>query len=344
MGTRARLRSLPMAGDGDSGGRGSGRVRLLVVVLVVQLLVAAALIAFVAGGWPWVDRAPAMPAGAAAVDERFQAGRPGDSVPTPAVDRFDSAYAFALLERQVRRYGWRPAGSRALRRLAVDLRGRLPGGRFEPLGARRPGLRNIVGSIPGRRPAILVGAHYDVEARPRGFVGANDGAAGTAAVVALARAIAADPVPGGREVRFVLFDGEEEKAGAADPFASGLRGSRAYARRHAGEVGEMVLLDYVAARGLRLPREGTSDRALWARLRQAAARVGVAGAFPDETGRAVYDDHTPFLDAGVPAVDLIDFEYPWRDTLQDDLDKVSPRSLDVAGEAVFALVDDLRRP
>ena len=329
-------------GDKGEGAAKGARVRVLVAVLVVQILVALALIIFVIGGWPWVDRAPARTAAAAEVDARFLPA-PGDSVPTPAVDRFDSAYAFALLRRQVEVYGWRPAGSRALRRLAVDLRGRLPGGRLEPVGAAHPGLRNVVGVIPGRRPAILVGAHYDVEARPRGFVGANDGAAGTAAVVALARGLAAQPVPGGREVRFVLFDGEEEPAGAADPRSSGLRGSTAYARRHAASVGQMILLDYVAGRGLRLPREATSDRRLWSRLRAAADRAGVGAAFPDETGAAVYDDHTPFLEAGVPAVDLIDWGYPWRDTLADDLSKVSARSLDVTGEAVLELVDELRR-
>jgi glutaminyl-peptide cyclotransferase len=340
---RSGLRSLAMAGNGDpSGGGSGGRVRLLVVVLVVQL-VAAALIIFVIAGWPWVDRAPASPARAAAVPERFLPGSPGDSVPTPTVDRFDSSYAFSLLRRQVERYGWRPAGSPALRRLATDLRRRLPGGRLEALGARHRGLRNVTGVIPGRRPAILVAAHYDVEARPRGFVGANDGAAGTAAVVGIARALAASPVRGGREVKFALFDGEEEPAGSADHYRDGLRGSRAYLRRHPGEVGELVLLDYVGARGLRLPREGSSDRQLWTRLRAAAGRVGVAAAFPDETGATVYDDHTPFLLAGIPAINLIDWGYPWRDTLADDMSKVSPRSLDVSGEAVVELVDELRR-
>ena len=318
-------------------------MRLLVVVLVVQLVVAAALIAFVVGGWPWVDRAPASAAGQEAVPERFLPGRPGDSVPTPVASRFDSAAAFALLRRQVERYGPRPAGSRALRRLAVDLRARLPRGGLEPLGSAHPRLRNVTGLIPGRRPAILVAAHYDVEARPRGFAGANDGAAGTAAVVGVARALARMPVAGGREVRFVLFDGEEQPPRSTDHYRDGLRGSRAYARRHAGRVGEVILLDYVAARGLRLPREGTSSPELWERMRAAAARAGVQAAFPDAVGAAVYDDHTPFLEAGVPAINLIDWDYPWRDTLADDLSKVSPRSLDVAGEAVVELVEDLRR-
>ena len=46
---------------------------------------------------------------------------------------------------------------------------------------------------------------------------------------------------------------------------------------------------------------------------------------------------------GVAAIDLIDFEYPWRDTLGDNLSKVSPRALDVTGETVYTLVDELRR-
>ena len=328
--------------DGREGDGKAGRVRVLVAVLVVQLLVAVALIIFVIGGWPWVDRAPARTA-SAAVDERFLAGRPGDSVPTPTVDRFDSAYAFALVRGQVERYGWRPAGSRSLRRLALDLRRRLPNGRIEPLGSRYPGLANVTGKIPGRLPAIVVGAHYDVEARPRGFVGANDGAAGTATLVAVARALEKNPLPGAREVRFVLFDGEEEPPGSTDFRADGLRGSGAYVRRHKASVGSMVLLDYVGNRGLRLPREGTSNPQLWARLRSAAGRVGTAESFPGGTGQGFYDDHTPFLEAGIPAIDLIDSEYPWRDTLQDTVDKVSERSLDVTGETVYELVDELRR-
>ena len=62
----------------------------------------------------------------------------------------------------------------------------------------------------------------------------------------------------------------------------------------------------------------------------------VTGAAGAQTG--ILDDHTPFLDAGIPAIDLIDFAYPWRDTLEDDLGKVSARSLDVTGETVTELV------
>lgn len=323
-----------MAADRDQAGR--LRVRLLVVVLVVQLALAAVVVWFSVNGWPFVGGGAEDPAPASAPARGSAAAPP--AVPTPSVDRFDEQAAFALLRRQVERYGHRPAGSQALRRLARDLRARLPAGRVEPVPGH-PGLQNVAGSLPGRRPAILVAAHYDVEAEPQGFVGANDGAAGTAAVVGVARALRAQPRPrGAREIRFVLFDGEEEPPGSTDFRRDALRGSRAYAAAHAREIGSMVLLDYVAGRGMRLPREGTSDPALWSRLRAAARRAGTAAAFPARTQTGLLDDHTPFLEAGVPAIDLIDFSYPWRDTLEDTLDKVSRRSLDVTGETVVELL------
>jgi hypothetical protein len=104
----------------------------------------------------------------------------------------------------------------------------------------------------------------------------------------------------------------------------------------------MILLDYVANKGLRLPREGSSNPALWAQLRAAARRAGVPAVFPPGTQTGVYDDHTAFLNAGIPAIDLIDFSYRFRDTVDDTPDKLSPRSLDAVGETVLQLVRVLR--
>jgi glutaminyl-peptide cyclotransferase len=260
------------------------------------------------------------------------------------VDRFDSDRAWRLVRRQVA-VGQRPAGSPQLRRLGERLRPLLPDGRFEPVPGE-PGLRNIVGTLPGRRPGIVVGAHYDTLVKPKGFVGANNGAAGAAVVVEAARAIAeAEPKEGAREVRFVLFDGEEPAAGlpedSVDFYHSGLRGSRAYVAGHPGRTGEMVLLDYVGNKGLRLPREGSSHLELWSRLRAAARTVGAGQVFPPYSGETIVDDHTPFLRAGVPSVDLIDWSYPGHD-LSDGLDKLSPKSLDAVGESVVELVRRLR--
>jgi glutaminyl-peptide cyclotransferase len=111
---------------------------------------------------------------------------------------------------------------------------------------------------------------------------------------------------------------------------------------HRDEVGEMVLLDYIANKGVQLPREGSSTPKLWARVRAAARSVGVGAVFPPTRQTTIYDDHTPFLRAGIPAVDLIDFSYPYADGLQDTIDKLSTDSLDAVGETVYALVSELR--
>jgi glutaminyl-peptide cyclotransferase len=305
---------------------------VLVIALIVQLALGAGLIVVAVNGFPLIGGS----------DEAHRAIAAPGAVPRATVDRFDAPHAFALIGRQLG-YGQRPAGSPALRRLAEVLRRQLPSGRFEAVRGH-PGLRNIVGTLPGRPPAIVVGAHYDTEYHPEGFVGANDGAAGTAAVVELARALRSIGSHPTREVRFVLFDGEEEGPGCPNSqFARcALRGSRAYVAAHRREVGQMVLLDYIANKGVRLPREGTSSIALWARVRAAAAGVGVGSVFPSRVQGTIYDDHTPFLRAGIPSIDLIDFSYRYADTVHDTIDKLSVASLDAVGETVFALITRLR--
>jgi Zn-dependent M28 family amino/carboxypeptidase len=122
-----------------------------------------------------------------------------------------------------------------------------------------------------------------------------------------------------------------------DFYSTGLRGSRAYVERHGKATRAMVLLDYVANRGVRLPREASSTLALWAQLRAAARATGNARIFPDATENAILDDHTPFLRAGVPAVDLIDWTYSGH-SITDTLDKLSPASVDAVGETLVELV------
>ena len=258
-----------------------------------------------------------------------------------AADRFDGTRAFADLTWQVR-LGPRPAGSAKARRLAEWARDRLPRGHFESVPGH-PGLRNVAGRVPGKLPAIVVGAHYDTKVL-EGFVGAEDGAGGTAAVIELARYFRRHRRPvSAPELRFVLFDGEENPDDeTADFYSGGVRGSKAYATRHASELRAAIVLDFIAQKDLRIPREASSDAALWSKLRAAASRAGSSRAFPaDEVGE-ILDDHTPFLRAGVPAIDLIDFTFPcWHRTC-DDLSAVSARSLDRSGEAVLEFLRSWR--
>jgi glutaminyl-peptide cyclotransferase len=193
--------------------------------------------------------------------------------------------------------------------------------------------------VPGRKPAIVVGAHYDTEAQPEGHVGANDGAAGTAALVEIARTLRRAKRPANApEIRFVAFDGEEEPAGCEDFAACGLRGSKAYVAAHRRQVRAMILLDYIAEKGTRIPREAGSDIEMWSDLRRSARRVGSIRTFPTGIGPSIIDDHVPFLNAGIPSIDLIDFDYRYRDTLEDTPDKLSPRSLNAVGETVADLL------
>ncbi len=256
------------------------------------------------------------------------------AVPGAITDRFDAPAAMALTREQLA-VGPRPAGSPQLRGLADQLRAQLPAGRFEPV---RNGLRNIVGTIPGRLPAIVIGAHYDT-APIGGFIGANDGAAGTAAVVQLGRDLAR---PGAlptdhREIRFVLFDAEEAAHPTHQYYDDALIGSKAYVAAHPDQTSAMVLLDYIANKGLRLPREGSSTPRLWAQVRAAAATVRVGSVFPDRKQTTIIDDHTPFLRAGVPAVDLIDWSYRFQHVPADSYDKLSVRSMDAVGETIMLL-------
>jgi glutaminyl-peptide cyclotransferase len=256
------------------------------------------------------------------------------------VNAFDAPAAFRLIRAQVA-VGQRPAGSRQLRRLAVRLRRRMPRGRFEAI-AHEPRLRNVVAVVKGTRPALVIGAHYDTLVKPRGFVGANNGAAGSAIVVELARAAARAQRPAGApELDFVLFDGEEPAQGLpeehADFYHSGLRGSRAYVARHKRRVGAMVLLDYVAGKGLRLPREASSTADLWAQVRAAALAVGAGRYFPDDTGVGIIDDHTPFLNQGIQAVDMIDWSYPGH-SLKDSMKLLSVASVDAVGETLTRFI------
>jgi Zn-dependent M28 family amino/carboxypeptidase len=203
------------------------------------------------------------------------------------------------------------------------------------------GLRNIIDVVPGRdrTDVVVIGAHYDTKDIP-GFLGANDGAAGTAAVMELARHLPP------RHLRptlvFALFDGEETPAGTPDSEfeQKGLRGSKVAAKayRHARA---MILLDFIALKDVRIPREESSDPFLWSELRTSARRVGDGSTFPAGIGPDILDDHTPFEQLGVPSIDLIDFHYPCYHLLCDDLSQVSEKSLNEVGETVRDLLPRL---
>jgi glutaminyl-peptide cyclotransferase len=272
----------------------------------------------------------------------------------PDGGRFDADRAFADLEAQVD-LGPRPSGSPENREAA----GLIADG-FRAAGARdvviqRPWL-NVLGTIPGRRPGtIVVGAHHDTKDLP-GFVGANDGASGVAVLLELARVLPR-PLPG-PSVQLVAFDAEEAR-GDAMFVEDGMRGSRQYAELAAGggrqgapplgEIRAMVLFDMVGDCDLEIPLEQFSDPGLYDAFAEASDQLdGDPNPFAG-TAPGVLDDHVPFFQADVPAVDLIDFEFgpgpspgAWWHTAEDTADKVCPESLNAVGEAALAAIPRIR--
>jgi Zn-dependent M28 family amino/carboxypeptidase len=257
--------------------------------------------------------------------------------PSPTVDRFDQKAAWSWLVRQVQ-LGPRPAGSAASRKLAAELKSALPRGSYQAVPG---GLRNVVGFVRGSDPRryVVVAAHYDTKDIPN-FVGANDGASGTAMLVQLARTIKPRTIR--PSVLFLALDGEEIPAGVPENqfLTYGIRGAKVAARVYR-KAQAMILLDFVGDKDLSLPRELNSNAQLWAKLRAAAARVGVGSVFPNRTAPGILDDHYAFVQQGVPSIDLIDFDFPCWHRPCDDLSAVSIRSLDAVGETMVQLLRSL---
>lgn len=209
--------------------------------------------------------------------------------------------------------------------------------------------RNVIGRIPGTGERILIfGSHYDTKAgMPEGFEGANDSGSSTGLLLEMGRLLqGVAPLP--LETWLVFFDGEEcmEQYGPTD----GLHGSRYLARWLLEQglkdrVEGVIILDMVGDRDLTvtLPRNG--DSALTAMALQAAHDEGVRSRF-GLSEHAILDDHVPFLRAGIPAVDLIDFEYGsapglndhWH-TAEDTLDKLSGESLRTVGDVALRMLE-----
>ena len=215
---------------------------------------------------------------------------------------------------------------------------------------------NVMGVIPaaGRQaasaPWIFLGSHFDTKSGISAeFEGANDSASSSGLLLELARVLqAAGPLP--VNIGIAFFDGEE----CRDSYTArdGLHGSRHAARalylnRRANQVRAVIILDMIGDKDLTvtLPRNSTSD--LVARVFHAAEEEKARAKFALMPG-ALLDDHLPFLETGMPAVDLIDFEYgsaPGRNdywhTPQDTLDKLSAESLGIVGRVVIRVLNDL---
>lgn len=218
---------------------------------------------------------------------------------------------------------------------------------------------NVIGTLPGRSPhKILLGCHHDTkcteghesDAHNFDFVGANDSGSGVGLLLALAAHLAKQP-QAEATYEFAFFDGEESIPYEWD-IQRALFGSRRYLSQYRLDlatssetptVRALVLLDMVGAKDLTIDRETSSTPALLDVFARAAEATGHRRYF-FENSMSVTDDHTPFLRAGIPAIDLIDIaDNPQWHTPDDTLEHISAQSLQIVGEVVLAALPEVAR-
>ena len=201
-------------------------------------------------------------------------------------------------------------------------------------------VQNIIASRSEITPTIVLGAHYDSRLQAdqdtssgssEPVPGANDGASGVAVLLELARTLPTKSIP----VLLVFFDAEDN--GGLDN-RQWIMGSRAFVTSLTNKPQAAVIVDMVGDADLNLYLERNSDSTLTSEIWSQAAELGFGKYFITEPKYDMIDDHTPFIEAGIPAVDIIDFDYPYWHTSADTLDKVSTHSLQVVGETLWAWI------
>lgn len=269
--------------------------------------------------------------------------------PAPRAGEFDGQAAYQHVLAQMA-FGPRPTGTEAHRQTAdyiatylarqgwqVELQN------FTYLGTPA---RNIIGKA-GQGPLLIIGAHYDTrrqadrdpvpDARTQPVPGANDGASGVAVLLELARALDKSRLT--NEIWLTFFDAEDNGGLDGWEFTAG---STYMARTLRVQPEMVIIVDMVGDADQQFYREKNSTPALVDTIWGIAADLGYADVFIPTEKWAMLDDHTPFLARGIPAADIIDFDYPYWHTTQDTADKVSPEALMRVGRVLQVLLQGQR--
>ncbi len=277
--------------------------------------------------------------------------------PAPSLDpaRFDGTRAFTETAAIVA-IGPRPSGSPGAEKTATHIADRLraQGASVEidtftddtPAGPIT--FRNVIGTFGHAGDPIVLLSHYDTKIGiDPAFVGANDSGSSTGLLLALAK-ILKDRPPTAPTILLAFVDGEECRQAYSDH--DGLHGSRRLATQLTGtgkHIRAVILLDMVGDRDLTITIPRNSSPELVTVAFAAAQAEGVRHQFSLLRGE-ILDDHVPFFERQIPAIDLIDFQYGsapgkndyWH-TPQDTLDKLSPESLQTMGRIVLRMLNTL---
>src|SRR6266852_3940593 len=284
------------------------------------------------------------------------------SSPVKATSDFDGERAFEHVRKQVE-FGPRPPGSPELEKTRGYLIDQLKSYGLNvttdefhpvtPVGNRK--MVNVTAELPGESSdVIIISSHYDTKlVKQFKFVGAVDGGSSTGELLEIARVMAASKTKPKLTYWFVFFDGEEalcfdweechnpNPADPKKPLADNTYGSRhmveqLIAHNELKRVRSMILFDMMGYKNLRLGRDDMSTRWLQDIIYQTGKQLGHGAIFVDAREGVGGDDHEPFLRAGVDALDIIQLStYPYWNTKEDTLDKISAKSLKIVGDVVL---------
>ena len=211
-------------------------------------------------------------------------------------------------------------------------------------------MHNLIVKFPGKRDGIIVlASHYETNywLKDIHFIGANDGACTTALLIALGQYYREHP-PQGYSVWLLFTDGEES-INREWTDTDSLYGTRHIAAKWSGDgtlghIKAFVLADMIGWKQLNIDKETNSTPWLL-ELEAKAGRDTGHSKYLFKESQAVEDDHLPFVQRGVPSLDVIDFQYgtaqdpeAFHHTDQDTMDKLSVASLQVAADMFLDLV------
>jgi len=203
-------------------------------------------------------------------------------------------------------------------------------------------IQNVIAKRGRGNPWIILGAHYDSrfvadqdliladQALP--VPGANDGASGVAILLEMARVL---PRNSEQQIWLVFFDAEDQ--GRIEGW-DWILGSRAFVETLTSSPDAVVVIDMIGDSDLNIYREISSDAKITDEIWQTAIDLGYKDQFINKEKFNILDDHLPFLELGIPAIDIIDFDYPYWHTTEDTLDKLSPESLAVVGNTLLTWI------
>jgi glutaminyl-peptide cyclotransferase len=212
-------------------------------------------------------------------------------------------------------------------------------------------IRNVIGKWGEGSPWIILGAHYDSRLkadrdpnpanRSLPVPGANDGASGVAVLLELARVLPSHRVgqDGKGQIWLVFFDAEDN---GNIPGWDWSLGSQAFVDGLTGKPDAAIIIDMIGDKDLNIFKERNSNSGLMDTIWSQAARLGYSAQFIPDYKYSMTDDHTPFLNAGIPAVDIIDFDYPFWHTRSDAEDKVSAQSMKAVGDTLLAWLTNMK--